>query len=108
VAYQLKRENPIFLNEFEEDKKRAGWRGRAILLSGLELDCDRKVQLPRSCTQRHTEDFAGTARGCAINAGVAWVSGVDDVEDVERLHTEFGRYTFADRDGLDQCQIVIE
>jgi hypothetical protein len=73
-----------------------------IRLSGLELDDDRKLQLPRSCTQRHTVDDAGTARGRAINASVAWISRVDDVEDIECIYPELDRYAFTDRDVLNQ------
>jgi hypothetical protein len=71
-------------------------------LSGLELDGERKLQLPRRCAQRHTVDDAGTAPGRAINASVAWISRVDDVEDIECIHPELDRYTFTDRDVLNQ------
>jgi hypothetical protein len=75
-----------------------------IRLTGLELDCERKLQLPGSCTQRHTVDDAGilAAQARAINASVAWISRVDDVEEIERLHPELGLYAFVDGEGLTQ------
>jgi hypothetical protein len=52
--------------------------------------------------QRHAVDCARAAPHRAINASVPWICGIDDVEDIERIHAEFDRYAFADGEGLHQ------
>jgi len=80
----------------------AGWRRCAIQLSGLEFDCEREIQLPRRSAQCHAVDCARAAPDRAINASVPGISRIDNVEDIESIHTKFDCYAFADREGLHQ------
>jgi len=66
-------------------------------MSQLKADCHGKLQLTRAGSCGHPRNDPGAT---AIDAGVPRISGIDVVEDIERIHPELSTDVLVDRSVL--------